>query len=557
MRNIESVQTLSIPYAADDDALSWFGEMRRVYSSAVRTAYDNAAMWDAKAGESGEATFVEEKSLLALVKQRFGLTMALDAWAYHTATREGVEQRRARPEGKVVFGGRKNLARRAKGLITKDEWKALRLRPLKSLGDKQYHGNRHFRLSEDARTCTVRMYGRSAVIRLPEMHGKRGTLMRAVALLAAKSEINLTFRLGKTLDITFDPMDLRKLPPGVTLAAAKDAVLAAKGQKARGRPRGPNYKPPPLRWSDDNPRPVHPEWAPPVQVRPGRVLALDLNPNWVGLTVVENLGHVRSLDDTRVLAHRLVKFDLPPDAPVEVVGEVLAKVAGVAMALCAEHGAGIVGMEDGLGHLRSSKQGRKRNRLLNAWDRTTLENMISRRGAFRGIVLVKSWCGYSTTIGNIVFPLPDACAAAAEMGRRTLAELDWRARVRAARLDGSLPKGGVEKDLLPFLAETKLIRWMDEAAVAPVARGRLAEAGTWQEIHREAKAAKIGVRRPHPDVSSGADGPRVSAGFAVSRLGHRRRPGLVFRPAPAAQVWRDSHATGRMRAEAPSTSFAR
>ncbi len=79
----------------------------------------------------------------------------------------------------------------------------------------------------------------AVVLALPEMRGKRGELLRAVAALAAAGEINVEFRLGHDrLSVIFDPADLRRLPAGVTLQQDDDARLAAKGHKPRGRPRG-------------------------------------------------------------------------------------------------------------------------------------------------------------------------------------------------------------------------------------------------------------------------------------------------------------------------------
>ncbi len=154
---------------------------------------------------------------------------------------------------------------------------------------------------------------------------------------------------------------------------------------------------------------------------------------------------------------------------------------------------------------------------------------------------MRVWAGYSTTIGNVAFDLPDACAAAAEVGRRGLAEMDWRARTRAARRNGSLPQGGVKKELLPFpCTEALPSLWKDSEVPSADVLGRLRQAGTWVELHRTIKAAKLGVRRPHPDVGamplagSGGRAP-VVPGLAVSRLGHRRRPGLVLRVLPATQ----------------------
>ncbi len=82
----------------------------------------------------------------------------------------------------------------------------------------------------------------------------------------------------------------------------------------------------------------------------------------------------------------------------------------------------------------------------------------------------------------------------------------------------------------------------DAGEVVPLVKGehtgafghgnlQAAAAGTWQEVHRETESAALGVRRPHPELVSRADGlSRVSgSGHAVSRLGRRRRPGLVLR----------------------------
>ncbi len=373
----------------------------------------------------------------------------------------------------------------------------------------------------------------AVVLALPEMRGKRGELLRAVAALAAAGEINVEFRLGHDrLSVIFDPADLRRLPAGVTLQQDDDARLAAKGHKPRGRPRGEGWKPPPFRWADVR-RPVHPEWGQAITALPGRCLGIDLNPGLIGLIVVKNRGDLRSLPATHVIDHRLVSLDLPRGASPELVTEALAKVAGLAVGLCEVHGVGLVAMEEGLGKLRSGGRSRSLNHKLNSWDRNRLKAMLEHRLGLREASLVTVWAGYSTTIGNVTFALPEACAAAAEIGRRGLAELDWRARTRAACLNGSLPKGGVEKDLLPFpCSEAFPSLWKDSGVPNAAALARLRQVGTWRAVHREIKSAALGVRRPHPEVTSGSDGTSSVSGpgHAVSRLGQRRRPGLVLRP---------------------------
>lgn len=47
----------------------------------------------------------------------------------------------------VVFGGRANLKRYLKGFITKDEFKANRLKPMVIAGESRHRGNRLFNLN--------------------------------------------------------------------------------------------------------------------------------------------------------------------------------------------------------------------------------------------------------------------------------------------------------------------------------------------------------------------------------------------------------------------------
>ena len=526
------MQTIAIPYTLSNDDAVAVVERRMAYGSVVRSAYCDAASWDPEGGRKREGAwkFRGETELRERMKARFAADRRIDAWLVHCACREGAEQRRARPDGKVVFGSKAEFVRRRKHLITNDEWKLRRLRPILSLGDKSFGGNRHFRLSPDARTCTFSVYGRPVTLHLPAMHGRWGEILPMLAKLADADEVNLTFRLSSDrLAVTFDPMDLRPLPAGVTLQQRKDADLKAAGRKAHGRKRGPGHVPPPFPWTKDNPRPVHPAWEGAFVHAPRRVMAIDLNPNWIGGAVTENLGNPLSTRDTRVLDHLLIRLDIPPDASDDLVREILAKASNRLLAMARRWCCGTVVMEDGLGKLRSSGRNRRLNRLINGWARTVLADILSRRASMSGITLLPLWGGYSTTVGNIAFALPDACASAAEMGRRGI----------AAALE--------HKQILPILdAEAVADRWKDQPPPTATAKA-LATAKGWTEVHRTAKAARLGVRRPHPGVPQGP--PRVDGrgpvvpGHAVLRLGHRGRPGTVY--LPLTQARRDTPSSVR------------
>ena len=110
------MQAISIPYRVDPAGHEILAQWRGTQSAAVRSAYANAP------GRT-------EAELRNLVKARHmagpSEPCALDAWAMHTATREGLKLRKQRPDGRMVFGGRKNLERRRKGLITNGDWRGL------------------------------------------------------------------------------------------------------------------------------------------------------------------------------------------------------------------------------------------------------------------------------------------------------------------------------------------------------------------------------------------------------------------------------------------------
>ena len=139
-------------------------------------------------------------------------------------------------------------------------------------------------------------------------------------------------------------------------------------------------------------------------------------------------------------------------------------------------------------------------------------------------------CADSTTIGNLTFVAPDACAAAAEIGRRALA-------LRAMRA-GVIPP---EQGLLPvFEPETESTLRKDE----------IRSAKTWVEAHGRIKTAqaalprerRVGYRRPHYDAETLCRDPTgrttglALAGYAVVRLGHKHRPGLALKPVMIGEI---------------------
>ncbi|KSV85450.1 hypothetical protein [Sinorhizobium sp. GL28] len=126
-------------------------DLRRVQSAAIRTAYANAL--------AADGTKPKEMDLRNQVKARFVHEGLLDSWAFHCAMKLGIWKRKLTPDGTAIFGGRSELERRSKGLISSDEWKRKRLHPFVSFGDRQKtRGNQNVHLIDE--TTVVIKIGR-------------------------------------------------------------------------------------------------------------------------------------------------------------------------------------------------------------------------------------------------------------------------------------------------------------------------------------------------------------------------------------------------------------
>lgn len=465
------MQTISIPYRCSTEDRAFIAEVQRVYSAAVRTGFANALDRD--------GNLIPEKELRALVKDRHAGNL-VDAWSLHCATLEARDLHKSGQPKHMVFGGRKNLDRRRKRLITREEWKAMRLRPFSSRGDKTKLGNRHFRLSLNGTFCVFSMMEprldsssnkgvkrRTVHLDLATMTGNAGDIVRQAAALASMKKINLMFRIDQEkLHIAVDPLDL----------------------------------------------PNHPERRSPVRAVKGRALGVDLNPESIAASVVENTLDAAHLKHTNILDHFITATTAPGSTTNEVAREMLAATCDRIIRLCRKWGVGLIAVEKGLGKLRSSGRSKDTNRKNNFWTRTIFIHMLRRKARLAGIEVVELWGGYSTTIGNIAFNAPDAAAAGPEMARRALA--------RQAKIKETLPV--FDGEIWDYLRKD----FPSLEAINDVT--------SWQGAHQAIKAAKIGYRRPHPEVLPPGPDDRgrrsASLGHAVLRLGHRRRPGHLFRP---------------------------
>ena len=514
------MQTIAIPWSSDDETRATAAELQRIYACMVRTGYAQ--------GDGRSAAEIER-----IIKDRFP-DQPLGSWAAHCAALEAKTLRAKVPDGTMVFGGKAELLRRQKSLISNNEWKARRHgRALEIVGDRTRWGNRHFRLSRDASTCEVEFLGKKLTLNLKPMVGKHAALLRAVAMLADACQMSVQFGLkARTLTVTFDEMDLRRLPPGKTL---EDVKIAEQGASRKGRKRkdaSTHYAAHRVKHIAD--RPVHPEWRDPVPVIATRAIGLDLNPQWVGISVIEVNGDPQDADSVRILNHRLHHIAIPFAADAASMTRTMANIAADVVNLARAWNCGLVVHEDGLGKLTWSKKSKRKALLqtVNHWSRNVLLGGLTRRCRLARITLKPIWAGYTSTIGNMLFNLPDACASAAEIARRGLA---------ATR--------GI-KDRLPAVPPmVHLRRWKDGEVPASVAQA-LTNADSWPAVHRAVKSAQagakphsgIGYRRLHPPASLMVPGRFDHNGrsYAVNHVGTGKGASCSARPIPITETVRNT-----------------
>ena len=502
------MQTIRIPWRASEVDCLTISKWQRSHAAAVRTAYANAKGYS-------------ENELRNFLKKRFA-NHPLGSWDLHCATREGMRLRASVPDGSMVFGGKPALLKRQKGLIDNDNWKTRRhSRAIEIIGDRTRQGNRHFRLSENSRTCEVVFLKKKVTLNLPEMNGKQGKLLRGIARLSKAYQMSVTFSLGRThLSVTFDEMDLRKIPPGQTLEQIK---IAEQGKARRGRKRKDpttHYAAHHEKHIPANAWPVHPEWRDAIPINSRRAIGIDLNPAWIGISIIEVGQDPTSLEHVKILEHRLHKIDVPFGAD-QSMQQTMASVAAQIINLSRAWNVGLIVHEGGLGKLVWSKKSRSTQNI-NYWSRNALLNGLARRCRLSGIELRTIWGGYSSTIGNIFFNLPDACGAATEIARR-----------------GFASKRGI-KDCLPAIPpRVGLRRWKD-GELPEASAAALAKADSWQAIHRiikpvqagVRKSSSIGYRRLHPtaqQLDSGSFNLHDQS-YAVDRLGKGKGASCSARP---------------------------
>lgn len=338
----------------------------RVYSSAVRIAFNRY--------QDG----LSEKEVYAAVSRCFDF----NCWLVQSAVYEGNVLFKVNGIKRVLFGGQRNLKQYLKGIITKGQFKYNRLLPVCSVGAKNHHGNRLFSFDlPNNRVGYKPARGVCKEIQFCPVKKKLANELAKVQELAEQKKIPVTVKFtDKHLYLTYD-----------------ESLIYNEAYKG---------------------------------LKHNRVLGIDMNPNYIGVSVIEFDNH----DEFKVL-HKEV-FDLTritkPSgwASTDKKSKYLTnKLKHETIAItykinklvdywkCSK-----LAIEDLSIKPANQNKGKIINRLCNnRWERRLFVNKLKMLAGIHRYELVEVNPAYSSIVGNFAYGnenTPDMVAASIEIARR-------------------------------------------------------------------------------------------------------------------------------------------
>lgn len=294
----------------------------------------------------------------------------------------------------VVFGGRSNLVKRSKGLISTDQWKELRLYPMTFYGETSRAGNRFFDFKELTNgNIKFKYEGTTVKVDLsfnPKKHQSDLVLLQQLALDKA---LPITVKLThEKLFITFD----------------EEMLNGSKFDHKQFYKDAPNKKTNPLAntayWRDKHV--IHDTYR--KQGKLERYLAIDMNPNQLGYIVLEN--DMTIIEKGSVELDRNITANKRKHELSQVVKFLFNKIKHYKVSYFVKED--LKFSNKNMGNRVSNKK------IKNEWCRTLIDQLIIKRCKENKTILREVKPCYSSIIGNLTTGFYDPVAAAYEVGRR-------------------------------------------------------------------------------------------------------------------------------------------
>lgn len=283
----------------------------------------------------------------------------------------------------IIFGGKKNFIERCQHKITKEEFNEKRLFPLSSVGEAAHNGNRLFSIADNSSIVFKPDRKHRYTLNLINVGRNRKKTLEKLMNLQNSKAIPITYKLDKKcIYISFDYSSIT------------------------------NYG---------------------YKVKENRVIAIDMNPNYLGYSVVDwkDSEHYQVIESGSFSLKALNDYQksISVSSDSKEASYINNKrkheiihIAERLFEICKHYRCEVFAIEDLKFKSNSNNRSGSLNRLLNnQWLRNLMYNQIKKRIMASSTTFIEVQPQYSSFIGNLVYrneKLPDECLASIEIGRR-------------------------------------------------------------------------------------------------------------------------------------------
>ena len=361
--------TLKLKYRLKDEQdMFLISDYQRQYSSCLHFLYNRIS----------DNPSITEKELRLLYNNVNNCSL-INKWLFQCAIKEAKQIYNSHG-AKVIFGGKASYARRNKLAITKEEYKAKRISPIHSIGEANYKGNRFFRLQDNFKIVFQPNRNSHYEIQLVGIGRNRAKILSRLTELANQKKVTITYKLSS------------------------EYVWISYDEKTVTNIETPKIK--------------------------NRVFAIDMNPNYVGWSIVEwkSSSTFRIMKEGVISIKELNDYDNKQKIDStrrkhisNIRHHAILEICKNLVDTAAYYRCDKFVLEDLKFKTNSSYS--KFNRLTrNQWCRDLFEMNITKRCNIYNINVIKVKPEYSSFIGNFLFRhvtnMPDMVLASIEIGRR-------------------------------------------------------------------------------------------------------------------------------------------
>lgn len=365
--------TLKIKYTTTEDGLNLIKEYRKQYSSVLHYAYNR------------RYEGISEKDIEHQISSLNNIPL-IKSYLKRCAVKNSTQLIKDGYNKQLIFGGRKNFIERCKGKITKDEFLNKRLSKLFIIGEANQHGNRMVVINDDLESFTFKPTLKDKIVLSVNGRYKRyKSILNKLYHLQQDKQISITYRLdNEYVYLTYDETLLNQFV---------------------------DYKP-----------------------IKNRIFAIDLNPNYVGWSVVDWKSSskfeviksgVISIKDINDIDFNLKNKSSESKERIYINNKRTFETYEISKLLvntAKYYRCEVFSLEELDINSKDTTRGKHYNKLVNnVWNRNKLVNNIKKRCDIYSIIVILAKPNYSSFVGNFLFrdlKLPDMTLASIEIGRR-------------------------------------------------------------------------------------------------------------------------------------------